>query len=160
MTSAPRMALQYTLLFGASGVTLPFAGLWFRAQGLSGAQIGVLLAVPMLARALTGPLILFALRFKEQRQAPFVVQHVAGVRTAAAARGFMDHAVDRAALQELVVLLIHQHADRQFVDGRHLDRRGAGNAHAGEAAGCGHAGHHRDRLLTEVWPATGAADSA
>ena len=57
MTSAPRMALQYILLFGASGVTLPFAGLWFRAQGLSGAQIGVLLAIPMLARALTGPLI-------------------------------------------------------------------------------------------------------
>jgi len=51
------MALQYILLFGASGVTLPFAGLWFRAQGLSGAQIGVLLAIPMLARALTGPLI-------------------------------------------------------------------------------------------------------
>lgn len=57
MTSAPRMALQYILLFGASGVTLPFAGLWFRAQGLSGAQIGALLAIPMLARALTGPLI-------------------------------------------------------------------------------------------------------
>src|SRR5690606_23732035 len=33
------------------------AGLWFRSQGLSGAQIGVLLAIPMLARALTGPLI-------------------------------------------------------------------------------------------------------
>ncbi|WP_025976795.1 MFS transporter [Brevundimonas naejangsanensis] len=57
MTSAPRLALQYILLFGASGVTLPFAGLWFRSQGLSGAQIGVLLAIPMLARALTGPLI-------------------------------------------------------------------------------------------------------
>jgi PPP family 3-phenylpropionic acid transporter len=57
MTSAPRMALQYVLLFGASGVTLPFAGLWFRSQGLSGTQIGVLLAIPMLARALTGPLI-------------------------------------------------------------------------------------------------------
>lgn len=57
MTSAPRMALQYILLFSASGVTLPFAGLWFRDQGLSGAQIGALLAIPMLARALTGPLL-------------------------------------------------------------------------------------------------------
>lgn len=57
MTAAQRTALQYVLLFGASGVSLPFAGLWFRAQGLSGAQIGVLLATPMLARVLTGPLL-------------------------------------------------------------------------------------------------------
>ena len=57
MKSAPRMALQYILLFGASGATLPFAGLWFRDQGLSGAQIGALLAIPMLARAMTGPLL-------------------------------------------------------------------------------------------------------
>ena len=59
MKSAPRMALQYVLLFGASGVTLPFAGLWFRAQGLSGAEIGALLAIPMLGRV--GVLVLLAL---------------------------------------------------------------------------------------------------
>ena len=57
MTSAQRMALQYVLLFGATGVSLPYAGLWFRAQGLTGTEIGSLLAVPMLARLLTGPLI-------------------------------------------------------------------------------------------------------
>lgn len=57
MTAAQRMALQYVLLFGTSGVSLPFAGLWFRAQGLSGAQIGVLLAAPMLGRIATGPLL-------------------------------------------------------------------------------------------------------
>ncbi|KQW83940.1 MFS transporter [Brevundimonas sp. Root1279] len=57
MTAAHRMALQYVLLFGASGVSLPFAGLWFRAQDLSGAQIGVLLAAPMLGRIATGPLL-------------------------------------------------------------------------------------------------------
>src|SRR5215217_8108778 len=57
MTSARRMALQYVLLFGASGVSLPFAGLWFRAQGLSGAAIGLLLAAPMLGRIVTGPLL-------------------------------------------------------------------------------------------------------
>lgn len=51
------MALQYVLLFGANGVSLPFAGLWFRAQGFSGAEIGVLLAAPMLARLVTGPAI-------------------------------------------------------------------------------------------------------
>ena len=57
MNPAARMGLQYVLLFGASGVSLPFAGLWFRAQGLSGAQIGVLLAAPMLGRIVTGPLL-------------------------------------------------------------------------------------------------------
>ncbi|HYC67793.1 MFS transporter [Brevundimonas sp.] len=57
MTAAQRMALQYVLLFGATGVSLPFAGLWMRSQGLSGAQIGTLLAAPMLARAVTGPLL-------------------------------------------------------------------------------------------------------
>jgi PPP family 3-phenylpropionic acid transporter len=51
------MALQYVLLFGATGVSLPFAGLWMRSQGLSGAQIGTLLAAPMLARVVTGPLL-------------------------------------------------------------------------------------------------------
>src|SRR3989344_246505 len=57
MNAAARMALQYVLLFGATGVSLPFAGLWFRAQGLSGAEIGALLAAPMLGRAVTGPLL-------------------------------------------------------------------------------------------------------
>ncbi len=57
MDAARRMALQYVLLFAATGVSLPFAGLWFRAQGFSGAQIGVLLAAPMLARLVTGPAI-------------------------------------------------------------------------------------------------------
>lgn len=57
MTAAQRMALQYVLLFGGSGVSLPFASLWFRSQGMTGAQIGVLLAAPMLGRILTGPLL-------------------------------------------------------------------------------------------------------
>ena len=57
MNAAQRMALQYVLLFGATGVSLPFAGLWLRAHGLSGAQIGVVLAAPMLARIITGPLL-------------------------------------------------------------------------------------------------------
>lgn len=70
MKSAPRMALQYVLLFGASGVTLPFAGLWFRAQGWSGAEIGALLALPMLGRVVTGPLIaVWADGFRERRTA-------------------------------------------------------------------------------------------
>lgn len=57
MNAAQRMALQYVLLFGATGVSLPFAGLWLSAQGLNGGQIGTVLAAPMLARIVTGPLL-------------------------------------------------------------------------------------------------------
>lgn len=57
MVAARLMALQYILLFAANGVSLPFAGLWFRAQGFSGAEIGLLLAAPMLGRLVTGPAI-------------------------------------------------------------------------------------------------------
>jgi PPP family 3-phenylpropionic acid transporter len=57
MKAALRMALQYVLLFGATGVSLPFAGLWLSAHGLNGAQIGAVLSAPMLARIITGPLL-------------------------------------------------------------------------------------------------------
>jgi len=57
MIPARRMAFHYVLLFGANGVSLPFAGLWFSAQGFSGAEIGALLAAPMLARLVTGPVL-------------------------------------------------------------------------------------------------------
>lgn len=48
-------ALQYVLLFAATGVSLPFASLWMASRGLSAGEIGLLLALPMLARVLTGP---------------------------------------------------------------------------------------------------------
>jgi PPP family 3-phenylpropionic acid transporter len=73
MTSARRMALQYVLLFGASGVSLPFAGLWLRAQGLSGAEIGTLLAAPMLARIVTGPMIAVWADGFRRRRTPMIV---------------------------------------------------------------------------------------
>jgi PPP family 3-phenylpropionic acid transporter len=57
MTPSGRLALQYVLLFGANGISLPFAGLWLAAQGFTAVQIGGLLAAPMLARLVTGPLI-------------------------------------------------------------------------------------------------------
>ena len=43
------------VIFGANGVSLPFIGLWLRAQGLDGAEIGALLAAPMLGRVIIGP---------------------------------------------------------------------------------------------------------
>lgn len=55
MTPAIRLAIQYVLLFGATGVSLPFAGLWLSSRGMTGAEIGALLAAPMLGRLVTGP---------------------------------------------------------------------------------------------------------
>lgn len=57
MTASRRMAFQYVLMFASTGVSLPFAGLWLRSEGLSGAEIGVLLSAPMLGRIVTGPLL-------------------------------------------------------------------------------------------------------
>lgn len=67
------MALQYVLLFGANGVSLPFAGLWFRAQGFSGAEIGILLAAPMLARLITGPAIAVWADGFQRRRSPIAI---------------------------------------------------------------------------------------
>lgn len=85
MTTAWRNALHYVLLFGATGVSLPFAGLWFQAQGLNGAEIGTLLAAPMLARLATGPMIaLWADGFAYRRTAIAILGVVAAVGYGAA----------------------------------------------------------------------------
>ncbi len=84
MFAARRMALQYILLFGANGVSLPFAGLWFREQGLSGAEIGTLLAAPMLARLITGPMIaVWADGFRHRRTPIAILGLVAALGYAA-----------------------------------------------------------------------------
>lgn len=56
-TAQLRLSIGYVLLFGVTGVSLPYAGLWMRDRGLSGAEIGILLAAPMLARLITGPVL-------------------------------------------------------------------------------------------------------
>ena len=89
MKTAQRMALQYVLLFGATGVSLPFAGLWFRSQGLSGAEIGALLATPMLARVVTGPaLAVWADGFRLRRTPIAILAVVAALGYGAA--GLVD----------------------------------------------------------------------
>ena len=55
MSIALRLGLFYAVLLLGSGASSPYAGVWFRAQGLSGAAIGLILAAPALGRAVTGP---------------------------------------------------------------------------------------------------------
>lgn len=57
MNGVFRSGLFYALVFLANGVNLPFIALWLREKGLSGAEISVVLAAPMLARLVTGPLL-------------------------------------------------------------------------------------------------------
>lgn len=96
MSPAVRMAVQYVLLFGATGVSLPYAGLWLKAQGLSGAEIGALLAAPMLGRLATGPVLaVWADGFRARRTpiALLAVAAAAGYGAAALVDGFWPRLV-------------------------------------------------------------------
>ena len=62
------LGLFYGLVYLGTGVSVPFMPTWFRSHGLSGAQIGLILSAPMLARTVSGPLIaLWADSFKLRR---------------------------------------------------------------------------------------------
>jgi PPP family 3-phenylpropionic acid transporter len=52
-----RLGLFYAAIFVGTGASLPYMPVWFKAQGLSGAQIGVILAAPMLVRIVVSPLL-------------------------------------------------------------------------------------------------------
>jgi len=55
MSSAARLGLYYVVAYLGTGVSLPFIATYFRARGLSGFEIGLILALPMLIRPFTGP---------------------------------------------------------------------------------------------------------
>jgi len=57
MSRAVQLGLFYCTIFIGTGVSLPYIPVWFRAQGLSGAQIGIILSAPMLARLVVSPLM-------------------------------------------------------------------------------------------------------
>jgi PPP family 3-phenylpropionic acid transporter len=75
------LGLFYAALFAGTGASQPFIPVWFRAEGLSGGQIGLILSTPLLARAVVGPaLALWADGFR-LRRTPMIV--MAGLATAA-----------------------------------------------------------------------------
>lgn len=55
MRTPLRMGLYYAGIFVGTGASLPYMPVWFRDHGLSGAQIGMILAAPMLGRLFSGP---------------------------------------------------------------------------------------------------------
>jgi PPP family 3-phenylpropionic acid transporter len=52
-----RLGLFYGAIFVGVGVSSPYLPVWFAHHGLSGAQIGLILSLPALARAVTAPLL-------------------------------------------------------------------------------------------------------
>jgi methionyl-tRNA synthetase len=50
-----RLGLFYVVSYLGTGVSLPYIATYFRSRGLTGAEIGAVLAVPLLARPFLGP---------------------------------------------------------------------------------------------------------
>lgn len=78
LSTGQRQAVFYALMLIGTGASLPYMPLWFAARGMTGAQIGLILALPLLLRAVTGPIIgVWADRFALYRT-PLILMAAAG----------------------------------------------------------------------------------
>jgi PPP family 3-phenylpropionic acid transporter len=69
-----RLGLFYGAIFIGTGVSSPYLPVWFAHHGLSGSQIGLILSLPMVARAFTAPLLaVWADSFKLRRTALLIL---------------------------------------------------------------------------------------
>lgn len=74
MSLPVRLGLFYGAIFIGTGASSPYLPVWFAAHGLSGARIGLVLSLPMLARAFTAPLLaVWADSFRLRRTALIVM---------------------------------------------------------------------------------------
>lgn len=68
MPTALRLGLVYVALYVGSAASTPFMPIWLSERGLTGAQVGLVLSLPMLFQILTSPaLALWADRFRLRR---------------------------------------------------------------------------------------------
>jgi MFS transporter, PPP family, 3-phenylpropionic acid transporter len=68
MPTALRLGLVYVALYVGSAASTPFMPIWLSERGLTGAQVGLVLSLPMLLQILTSPaLALWADRFRLRR---------------------------------------------------------------------------------------------
>src|SRR5262249_6567549 len=69
-----RLGLFYGAIFIGTGASSPYLPVWFAHHGLSGAQIGLILSLPGLARAVTAPLLgVWADAFRLRRTALMIM---------------------------------------------------------------------------------------
>jgi PPP family 3-phenylpropionic acid transporter len=73
MSIALRLGLYYAVVLLGSGASSPYAGVWFKSHGLSGAAIGLILAAPALGRAVTGPAVAVWADGFQLRRTPMVL---------------------------------------------------------------------------------------
>lgn len=57
MPLVARLSLFYVAIYLGTGVSLPYIATFLRSEGLSGAQIGAVLAAPLLLKPFTGPML-------------------------------------------------------------------------------------------------------
>jgi PPP family 3-phenylpropionic acid transporter len=88
---AARVTLAMSCLFASNGVTMVFLPRWLEAaRGLSGAEIGAVIALAQLARIGTGPIVAFWADGADDRRTPLRVLAVGGL-LAYAAFFFLAH---------------------------------------------------------------------
>jgi PPP family 3-phenylpropionic acid transporter len=81
MRSPVPLGLFYAAIFIGNGASSPYAPVWFHHRGLTGAQIGLILSAPMIARVVTAPLIaMWADSFK-LRRTPLILLALATAAT-------------------------------------------------------------------------------
>jgi len=82
---AVRVTMLICCLYGTTGLVMPYLGRWLEVErGLIGAEIGVILSLPSLARIVTGPLLAFWADGVSDRRLPMRVIAVSGVAAYAA----------------------------------------------------------------------------
>lgn len=68
MPTALRLGLVYAALYVGNGASTPFMPVWLTDRGLTGAEVGLVLSLPMLFQILTSPVLaLWADRFRLRR---------------------------------------------------------------------------------------------
>ncbi|MBW8734189.1 MAG: MFS transporter [Asticcacaulis sp.] len=78
LTTAMRQSLFYALLYAGVGASLPFIPLWLSRHGMAPSQISIILAIPLLGRAVTGPLTgIWSDRFERYRS-PMLILALTG----------------------------------------------------------------------------------
>jgi PPP family 3-phenylpropionic acid transporter len=80
VTTTMQQAGGYAALCACTGAILPFIPVWFGQNGMNALQIGWILAIPLLGRVVTGPLIgLWADRFAHYRTPVAILAFIAAL---------------------------------------------------------------------------------
>jgi len=77
IASATGLGLFYAAIFVGTGAAAPYMPVWFAAHGLTGAQIGLILSAPMLARLASAPAIAVWADGFRLRRTPLVLMSLA-----------------------------------------------------------------------------------